>query len=178
VFLLLIPAAVLISAFPYYIALEAVTTVATDPSLQTHQSLEALGMIEGGGLFAQHGMMAEAMAAYAEAKDIEPELEISASDWNKLCWYGSLWGEAEDAMEACDRAVALAPEAAAIKDSRGLARALVGDHTGAIDDFQVYVDHLEKRGGHEYEASQRRAWISELEAGRNPFDEATLMELR
>jgi tetratricopeptide (TPR) repeat protein len=168
----------LISAFSYYITLEIVTAIATDPSLETHQSQEALGMIERGNLFAQHGMIEEAIAAYAEAQNIEPEFYMSASDWNKLCWYGSLWGYAEDVMDACDRAVALAPENAMIKDSRGLARALAGDYPGAIEDFREYVEWLEKHGGDEYEKSQRQFWISELESGRNPFDEAILMELR
>jgi tetratricopeptide (TPR) repeat protein len=168
----------LLSAIAYFITLEIVTAIMTVPSLETHQAPEALGMIERGGLFAQHGMMEEAMAAYAEAQDIEPELEFSAGDWNRLCWYGSLWGSAKDAMDACDRAVALAPENARIKDSRGLARALTGDYPGAIEDFRVYVDWLEKHGGDEYEKSQRQSWIAELKSGRNPFDEATLMELR
>jgi CubicO group peptidase (beta-lactamase class C family) len=178
VFLLLIPVAMLLGAISYYFTLEIVTTIATVPSLETHQSPEALSMIERGNLFAQHGMIEEAIAVYAEAQNIEPELDISAGDWNNLCWYGSLWGYAEDVMDECDRAVALAPESAGIKDSRGLARALTGDYPGAIEDFREYVDWLEKHGGIEYEKSQRKFWISELESGRNPFDEAILMKLR
>jgi CubicO group peptidase (beta-lactamase class C family) len=175
---LLITAAVIISAVSYYIGLEILTAIAIDPSLETHQSLEALGMIEQGNLFAQHGLVEDALATYAEARNIEPNLNISASDWNTLCWYGSLWGDAENAMVACDRAVALAPDNAMIKDSRGLARALTGDFAGAIEDFTEYVEWLERNGGNEYEKNLRIFWISKLESGQNPIDEATLMELR
>jgi CubicO group peptidase (beta-lactamase class C family) len=178
VFLLLIPVAVLLSVFPTYIALEIVAATVTDPTLETHQPLEALGMIERGNLFAQHGMMQEAIAAYGEAEALAPDLELSARDWNKLCWYGSLWGQAGEAMEACDRAVALEPGNAAIKDSRGLARALTGDQAGAIEDFGAYVAWLERQGGHETELEQRQFWVAELQSGRNPLDKATLEELR
>jgi CubicO group peptidase (beta-lactamase class C family) len=175
---LLILAAVLISSVAYYLGLEIVTAIAVDPSLETHQSLEALGMIERGNLFAQHGMVKEALVTYADAQNIEPDLNITASDWNRLCWYGSLWGDAENAMVACNNAVKLAPDNAAIKDSRGLARALTGDFSGAIEDFTEYVEWLEKNGGSEYEKNLRLSWISELESGINPFDEAMLMEMR
>ncbi len=63
-------------------------------------------------------------------------------------------------------------------DSRGLARALTGDYAGAAEDFRSYVEWLEKHDGNEREIDMRRFWIAELEAGRNPFDEATLAELR
>lgn len=178
IYFLLIPAAIIISAIAYYINLEIITAMATDPILETHQSLEALGMIERGNLFAQHGMIEEAISAYAEAEIIEPEINISASDWNNLCWYGSLWGYAEDVLSACNRAVELAPEDAGIVDSRGLARALTGDYAGAIEDFTVYGEWLEKSGEYEYDKELRTFWISELKSGRNPIDEATLMELR
>jgi tetratricopeptide (TPR) repeat protein len=166
------------SAFLYFITLEIGTALATDPSLQTHHQLKALGMIERGNLFAQHGMIDEAVAAYEEGQNMDPELALSASDWNRLCWYGGLWGYAEDVLDVCDRAVALEPDNGEIKDSRGLARALTGDYDGAIEDFGAYVDWLEEHGGDDYEKNLRQFWISELETGRNPIDETILMELR
>jgi tetratricopeptide (TPR) repeat protein len=172
------PQTMLLSSIAYYFGLEIITAMATGPTLAPLQSLEALGMIERGNLFAQHGMIEEAISAYAEAEIIEPEINISASDLDILCWYGSLWGYAEDVLSACNRAVELAPENAAIVDSRGLARALTGDYAGAIEDFTVYVEYLEKTGEYEYHKNLRIYWISELKSGRNPFNEATLMELR
>jgi len=58
-----------------------------------------------------------------------------------------------------------------------LALALAGNTTEAIKDFQFYIDWAkDKRPPKEIE--RRRAWIRDLEAGRNPFDEATLEALR
>ncbi|MBM3126580.1 MAG: hypothetical protein FJZ87_16170, partial [Chloroflexi bacterium] len=178
IFFLIILVAIILSAIAYYFSLEIITAMAAGPSSAPSQSLEALGMIERGNLFAQHGMIEEAISAYAEAEIIEPEVNISASDLDILCWNGSLWGHAEDVLSACNRAVELAPDNAGIVDSRGLARALTGDYAGAIEDFTVFVEWCEKTGGDEYYKNLRVYWISELKSGRNPFDEATLMKLR
>jgi tetratricopeptide (TPR) repeat protein len=123
-------------------------------------------------------MIEEAVEAYSRAQDMDPELEIAAGSWNVLCWHGCLWGYAADIMGACERAVALAPGNAVIADSRGLARALTGDYAGAAEDFRSYAEWLEKHGGSEREIGMREFWISELDAGRNPLDEAALAELK
>jgi tetratricopeptide (TPR) repeat protein len=138
----------------------------------------ALGMVEQAELFARHGMIEEAVEAYSKAQEMDPELEIAAGSWNALCWYGSLRGYAADVIGACERAAALAPGNALIADSRGLARALTGNYAGAAEDFRSYAEWLEKHGGDEREIDMRKFWIAELEAGRNPFDEAALAELR
>ena len=75
-----------------------------------------------------------------EAQTLDPTLEISAGSWNTLCWFGSLWGYVADVMDACERAVELAPDDGDYRDSRGLARALMGDYTGAIEDFKFAVE--------------------------------------
>ncbi len=61
----------------------------------------------------------------------------------------------------------------AIRDSRGIARAMTGDFSGAIDDFNAFVNSDPE---HRH-ANTRRTWIAELEAGRNPFTEAMIMQL-
>jgi hypothetical protein len=127
------------------------------------------------------GNVEGAAAKYAEAQTLVPTLEISASSWNTLCWFGSLWGYAAEVMDACEQAVELAPdnEKAGCRDSRGLARALTGDYAGAIEDFKFYVEWSKKQDVYyEQMVSEREAWIAELEAGRNPFDKATLEELQ
>ena len=178
VFLLLIPATLLLTAFPYYIGLEVALQLIQGSPDATLGRPAAVGMVEQGELFARHGMIEEAVEAYSKAQEMDPELEIAAGSWNTLCWHGSLWGYAADVMGACERAVALAPGDASIADSRGLARALTGNYAGAAEDFRSYVDWLETHGGNEREITMRKLWIAELEAGRNPFDEATLAELR
>ncbi len=81
-------------------------------------------------------------------------------------------------MVACERAVALEPENGNILDSRGLARALTGDLEGARKDFENAVAWAEETGFDAAFIESRTAWIAALQAGENPFDEATLEQLR
>jgi hypothetical protein len=178
IFLLLIPVIGILVAVPFYIGLEVVIHLIPGFPLPSHIQPEALGMVEQGELFARHGMIDEAFSAYSEAQVIDARLKISPGSWNVICWHGSLWGYPTRVMDACERAVSMAPGNAGFADSRGLNRALTGDYAGAIKDFTQYADWLERQGGNAHERKLRLLWISELSTGRNPFDEATLDELR
>ena len=152
-------------------------TCADLPQIEAKR-LEAVGLVREGEALARTGHIESAAAKYAEAQTLDPTLEISASTWNTLCWFGSLWGDAADVMDTCERAVRLAPADGAMRDSRGLARALAGDYPGAIEDFGFFVEWSKEVGKYEQYGSKREAWIAELKAGRNPFDAATLEALR
>ncbi len=126
---------------------------------------------------AREGKVKGAIAAYEEAENLCPDQEISATYWNELGWYGSLWGYADDVMFACEKVVELEPDNGAGVDTRGLARALTGNIPGAIEDFEFYIEWARDERPQQ-EIEKRRDWIRELKAGRNPFDEATLEALR
>lgn len=128
-----------------------------------------------GDLYAAQGDYQQAIADYTQAVELDPKYLLS---WNSLCRVNSLIGSPAKGMAACERAVALAPDNGAIRDNRGLARALTGDYRGAIEDFKFYVEWSKENDLYEPYGLNREAWIAELEAGRNPFDEATLEELR
>ena len=147
-----------------------------DPETEAGR-LAALGLVEGGEALARAGDVEGAVAKHAEAQTLDPTLEISADSWNTLCWSGSLWGYAAEVLDACERTVELEQDNGAKRDSRGLARALTGNYAGAIEDFQFYIEWGQDKRPKE-RLDKRRAWIRELEAGRNPFDSATLEELR
>ncbi|MCJ8281611.1 MAG: ribosome assembly protein 4, partial [Rivularia sp. ALOHA_DT_140] len=135
---------------------------------------KAITLIREGREFAREGEIKEAITAYNQAIKINPKLQVSPRDWNKLCWYGSLYDYPTEVMFACEKAVALAPLDEDIIDSRGLARALTGDYQGAIEDFEIFVNQAynnEKK-------LQRQAWIQELRDGKNPFTEEVIAKLR
>lgn len=117
-------------------------------------------------------------SAYADASKAV-EVEPSNPDaLNSLCWAGSFAGKAKEALESCNKALSLAPDRWEIMDSRGLARAMSGDLKGAAEDFQKSVDIAQfKRGTGDF-VPERKAFITELQKGNNPFDEATLKKLR
>ena len=141
------------------------------------RKLVAPALLERGAEIAEQGKIEEAIGAYAQAREFDEALQISAIQFNQLCWWGSLWGYAAKVMEACGNAVRLDPEAGENRDSRGVARALTGDFTGAMADFQYYVDWAPRNEAQEY-VPERQSWIEALEAGRNPFDAQTLEALK
>jgi WD40 repeat protein len=97
---------------------------------------------------------------------------------NQLCWNGSIDGFAEAAMPACERAIELDPENGGYADSRGLARALTGDYSGAVADFSRFVAWAKEHNASNEFIKPREAWIAALQAGQNPFDAETLKDLR
>ncbi len=83
--------------------------------------------------------MKEALAAYREAQRLQPTWKLPSESWDTLCWYGSLHGQAGEVMFACENAVTLAPKNGRFRDSHGIARAMMGNIAGAIQDFQAYI---------------------------------------
>lgn len=126
--------------------------------------------------------VAEGVASFAEALRREPslvleELPHGVGRWNTLCWNATLQGHAKTVLPACETAVSLGPRSGMLRDSRGLARALRGDLAGAIEDFEFFLavedaEHLQRF------KPERRRWVEMLGAGDDPFDRATLEQLR
>jgi WD40 repeat protein len=105
---------------------------------------------------------------------------------NRVGWLGSLDGFANVVLPACDVAVELVSARkepyyrrieAIVRDTRGVARALAGDMSGAIKDFEAVTQwadqkHKEEKTIPEEWIRPRREWLPDLKAGRNPFDSA------
>ncbi len=99
-----------------------------------------------------------------------------------ICWSASLYGFVDLVFSTCEHAVELAPDNGKTHQAVGLARALTGDHEGAIADLQFAVEWWQENANrdedYQDEIAERQDWITELQAGRNPFDEQTLESLR
>ena len=151
---------------------------ATCPGLPPHPSyIEHL--LSQADQQAREGKIDEALAAYTAAQQLNPHYQVGAEHWNALCWDGALWGQVKDVLEACGTAVALAPSDGDYHDSRGLARPLTGDTTGAVEDFEAFIAWEKQQQEPDTNAiTQRQQWIADLKAGRQPFDKATLEQLR
>ena len=135
--------------------------------------------IERGLQLAKEGKVKEAISVYKRAQEVDPTLEIAAGYWNNMCWAGCLSGNAKEALYACNQAVELAntDRMPNFQDSRGLARALLGDFKGAINDFKSFVQWSKEIEAYDELRIKREKWINELENGRNQFDSDTLKEL-
>jgi len=153
------------------------TSLKFDPQVKAQEFADkgkAEDLIADGKTIVKQGQVKQALQDYTDAHKLDPQVEISADDWNSLCWGGSLYKQAADVMFACDKAVALAPDDGDVHSSRGLARALTGDTKGAIKDFEVYIAQTEDKKL----KSQRQDWVKALQAGKNPFTEGALRKLR
>jgi WD40 repeat protein len=120
----------------------------------------------------------EALELVARVGALNAGAEIPPPTWDRLCWEGSLAGHAGDLLAACDQAVVGDRGSGLFQESRGLARALTGDLAGAAADFKAFVAWAQTREFDRERVASRQGWIAALEAGRNPFDDATLQALR
>jgi len=128
-----------------------------------------------------HARLLEAAGQEVPArKGIEEALRLALASRpeaaNSLCWSGSLAGFATLVMPACEMAVNAAPDNTDFRDSRGVARALSGDFTGAIADFRAFVEAPSE--GAKHLAPERQDWLTALEGGNNPLNDPTLERLR
>lgn len=126
---------------------------------------------------AKLGETAEARRLFAEAARLAADGE-AAELANRICWFGAPRDAFSEVMIACERAVELDPDNAGYRDSRGVARALAGNITGAIEDLRAYVTKVEDRGKLAARRDRRQIWIDALEAGRDPFDSMELHRVR
>ncbi|MGB6297463.1 MAG: CHAT domain-containing protein [Rivularia sp. (in: cyanobacteria)] len=135
----------------------------------------AIAFVYQGKELVRDGKVKEAVAAYNKALKINPELKISADDWGSLCWHGAINNQVKDVMFACEKAVALtSKDEVASRRIRGVARALTGDTSGAIKDFEAYVKSVNDNRW----KSQVEGWIKDLRNDKNPFTEEKLEEWR
>jgi non-specific serine/threonine protein kinase/serine/threonine-protein kinase len=110
----------------------------------------------------------------AEFEEMQASGEIvEAARWSGNCWWAALSGLPELAMRACDPAVegARGIEVPRHHDSRGVARALLGDYEGAIADFEVFISNNWSEDPY---AIQRQRWVDRMRAGEAPFSQEEL----
>jgi hypothetical protein len=151
-------------------------------AVETIEAQSKAAVYEGENLL-QSRQVTEANAAFMKVLKFRPASAIESFKWNNLCWLGALNGRRDEAarvMQACEYAVALDPEQVGNVDTRGVARAVAGDFSGAKKDFQEFIDKWDgdrsPEGAHIKD--QRREWIKALNRGENPFTRDVLMELR
>ena len=84
---------------------------------------------------------------------------------------------AADVLYAGENAVTLEPDNKRYQASRGLARGMTGDLSGALADFQEVLDSgapdFSKDG-----KQRRQRWVEALKAGENPFTPEEVEALR
>jgi WD40 repeat protein len=155
------------------------TLVAQDPELRLDPAATArkAGADAAFQIAATASDIDLALASYARGRSISGGLQPNASVLNGLCWKGALYDRAAQVMEICDAAVSSAgePEKSQIRDSRAVARALVGDLAGAADDLTAFIA---TPGIDPKAVALRSQFLAALRRGNNPYDAQMLEKLR
>ncbi|MCK0510433.1 LytR C-terminal domain-containing protein [Aromatoleum buckelii] len=109
---------------------------------------DAAGYFALGRYKERRGANEEAIAAYREALDADPE---HAAAWNALGSLQAALGRFEDGLRALERAVSLAPAASHLYNNLGYALLLAGRHDAAATSLRRAV---------ELDGNNRRAWTN------------------
>jgi WD40 repeat protein len=84
---------------------------------------------------------------------------------NDVAWSGANHGFAEVVLPAAEFAVRSDPANGNYRDTRGVARCVLGDAKGAYNDFVAYVDWATRLGVADAAVAQRRGWMAPLRKG-------------
>jgi WD40 repeat protein len=101
---------------------------------------------------------------------------LQANSFSDVCLYGAMSGFAELILPTCDAAVENSPMSGGRGyEARSIARAILGDYTGAAEDLSLYIQWLHDfRLYTSFEGERRDEWLVELQNSRNPYDSETL----
>ncbi|BBC25719.1 AAA-like domain-containing protein [Pseudanabaena sp. ABRG5-3] len=148
-----------------------------------YSSTRARELIVNGVIAAQKGKIQEALKYFSESQQYDQNVKISSEQWYQLCWNGNVFKVSKAVAFACEKAVEEAykdntseDNIALYHDSRGVSRAVSGNHEGAIEDFEKYIARYRKRSV--TLTDQRKEWIKSLRKQINPFTEQELENLR
>lgn len=158
------------------IKFQTAITINTNLNFDPHEKIRKLAikpLLRKGMYAIRQANMKQALIINVKLQVVDPKGLYSEKFWSSLCWYGSLYGNANSVMNACTKTVKLKPENESYRDSRGLARALTGDFKGAIADFEFYIKHAKLK----HKLVKRQQWLNQLREGVNPFTETVIQGL-
>ncbi len=124
-----------------------------DPTLELEPEAEAerlaaqtaANLVEAGLDLVEQGDLAGALANFEQAEKLDGTYQVPARAWHSLCVAGSELGQANQALEACNRAVELEPDNGLYRSSRGAVLLELGDRSGAAADFKFFREWLEQQ---------------------------------
>ena len=130
-----------------------------------------------GLVYSEIGELDRSLTDLRRAQELSPTEEV----YNRtLCRQMAVSGDAENGRDFCKLALEYDPEGLS-RDVMGLANALSGRVPLAIADFESFVEWVDdspKATCKSRYLESRVSWLNALRAGEDPFDEATLYDLR
>jgi len=128
-------------------------------------------------VYSELGELERSLTDLRRAQESSPREEI----YNRtLCRQMAVTGDAEAGRDFCKLALEYGPEGLS-RDAMGLANALSGRAPLAIADFESFVEWVDESPRPTCKSQymeSRMSWLNALRAGEDPFDQATLYDLR
>ena len=128
-------------------------------------------------VYSDLGELDRSLTDLRRAQEISPKEAV----YNRtLCRQMAVTGNAEEGRDFCKLALEYDPEGLS-RDVMGLANALSGRVPLAIADFESFVEWIDESPKPTCASQYREtriSWLNALRAGEDPFDEATLYDLR
>ncbi|MBT9315300.1 NACHT and WD repeat domain-containing protein [Leptothoe spongobia] len=119
--------------------------------------------------FLEEGKIQPAIQSFYAINSLEPALEQTIweveESWERLCYQGSLKGQAQDVLFACEAAVERVPFRYSNIRNRGLAYALTDKTEAAIADFEVAI----ARTTNADDKAKIQDWIEMLKNNNSQF---------
>ncbi|MCB0209822.1 MAG: hypothetical protein KDJ52_10845 [Anaerolineae bacterium] len=140
-----------------------------------------VSLIELSATLAQQGQIDGAIEISKEVVILNPSLRKTAIYWNDLCHLGIYGGNPKDLVEACNQAVALAPDDGWIRHDRAIILALTEvrqNYDTAASDLAHFIAWSKSNGLYDQYGPVREEWLNRLNLGSNPIDDAALELLR
>jgi len=143
---------------------------------KTFEEISDVDAIFYEGVFAlKQGDIERAITKLRQAETHNLEENENHYAFADLCTQGTEHGYSKEVLFACDQIVQAEPDSAGYRVTRGIARTMAGDFTGAIEDFEFIMSPDMSSGEEDATLQQYQRWITELKSGQNPFSgEATL----
>jgi len=88
---------------------------------------------------------------------------------NNLAKSLAMAGNGRESLRTIACALKYFPDTPEYRETRGIAKAQLGDRRGAIEDFKAFDAGRKVTGAELDAAEKRKTWIRELSEGRNPF---------
>jgi len=158
-------------------AVELEPGLALDPA-RTAQQIAAEVMVKEAESLIASESLTSAIDMLNQVQEITPELASLGRAWHAVCRTGALAEQAALVIEACNQAVGWTPYDGWVHDSRGLARAQLGNLAGASEDFRFFVTWFAEDPRFIPIGIRRERWISQIEADENPITSAMLEIVR
>jgi len=168
------------------------TTLNIPTALTQETEFQAATTLSWALEWAESGDIPSAIKAFQDAQAIVSYSSISHTSWRLLCWSGYRYGYSEQVRSAVEDMVDDKTGSSYYSDVRGLARALAGDFSGAIADFQCVLrsrqflellndfnvmlqdDQFPELTGNQ---QRRERWIEALQQNQNPFTPGEVQKL-